>query len=386
MYTNIIMNGKNILNQLINKQLINVKNIANNSAKIQIRFNHQMVSYNRSPPKVLITGSLGQLGTGLAKVMREKYGTENVIMSDIVKAPKHIVESGPFIYADIMDFKNLQEIVVNHRIDWLIHFSALLSSVGEYNVPLAMRVNIEGLHNVLELSRQYNLRLFVPSTIGAFGPTSQRVPSTPDFCVQRPQTIYGVSKVHAELIGEYYCQKFGLDFRCLRFPGVISADTNPGGGTTDYAVSIFHDALKFAKYECYLNPDTRLPMMYIDDCLNSLVTIMETPEDKLKQRTYNVNAISFTPNELVAAIQRYVPQFQVTYKPDARQQIADSWPQILDDINARREWGWSHKYDLDALCATMFALLQPKYNSPYLRTTNNQIPHESQKTFAATAY
>merc|ERR1712223_1513396 len=246
-----------------------------------------------NPPRVLITGGLGQLGTGLARELRKLHGEETVILSDIVKPGDEELAKGPFVFADVLDFKCLQEIVVNHRIDWLIHFSALLSAVGENNVPLAVRVNIEGLHNVIELSKQYKLKLFVPSTIGAFGPESPRNP-TPNLCIQRPKTIYGVSKVHAELLGEYYNRRFGTDFRSLRFPGVVSYDSAPGGGTTDYAVSIFHDALQTGKHKCYLRPDCMLPMMYIDD----------------------------------------------------RQKIADEWPQVFDDNQARMDWGWKHDYDL----------------------------------------
>lgn len=326
------------------------------------------------PPRILITGSLGQLGPGLAKLLRKKYGKTNVIMSDIIKPPKSTLRDGPYLYADILDFKCLQEIVVNYQIDWLIHFSALLSAIGEQNVPLAVRVNIEGLHNVMELAKQYRLKVFVPSTIGAFGPDSPRNP-TPDLTVQRPRTIYGVSKVHAELLGEYYFHRFGLDFRSLRFPGVISADTNPGGGTTDYAVQIFHDAISSGKFECYLRPDTRLPMMYVDDCLRSLVEMMETPSDRLRLRTYNVAAMSFTPEELADAVRKYFPQLQVKYKPDSRQAIADTWPQVFDDSRARRDWAWQHEYDLDKMCKIMFSVLKPKYengNSTEIRCSSTQ--------------
>ncbi|KAG8196682.1 hypothetical protein JTE90_006590 [Oedothorax gibbosus] len=312
-------------------------------------------------PRVLITGSLGQLGTGLAGKLRARYGADNIIMSDIIKAPQQILDAGPYIYADILDFKNLQEIIVNYRIDWLIHFSALLSAIGEDNVPLAMRVNIEGLHNVMELAKQYRLKLFVPSTIGAFGPDSPRNP-TPDLCVQRPRTIYGVSKVHAELLGEYYHYKYGLDFRCLRFPGVISGDTAPGGGTTDYAVVIFHEALRTGRFECYLDQDTQLPMMYIEDCLRSLIELMEAPRESLKLRTYNVAAISFTPRELAEAVRKHVPQLEVVYNPDHRQKIADSWPQVFEDKNARKDWGWKHEYGIDELCTAMINVLKPYYS------------------------
>lgn len=325
-----------------------------NSSRSHVR------KFSKDAPKILITGSLGQLGPGLAQLLRNKYGRDNVIMSDIIKPPKHAGNLEPYIFADILDFKCIQEIVVNYQIDWMIHFSALLSAIGEQNVPLAIRVNMEGLHNVMELAKQYKLRIFVPSTIGAFGPDSPRNP-TPDITIQRPRTIYGVSKVHAELLGEYYFHKFGLDFRCLRFPGIISADGNLGGGTTDYAVQIFHDALKTGAFQCYLKPDTRLPMMFVDDCLRSLIEIMETPAENLKLRTYNVSAMSFTPQELVQIVTKYVPDLRVDYKPDSRQAIADTWPQMLDDTRARNDWGWSHDYDLDKMCATMFETLQMTY-------------------------
>lgn len=311
------------------------------------------------PPKILITGGLGQLGIECAKLLRSQYGDDNVILSDIIKPSQAVIESGPYIFADILDFKGLQKIVVDHRIDWLIHFSALLSAVGEQNVPLAVRVNIEGVHNVIELAKQYNLRIFVPSTIGAFGPDSPRNP-TPNVTIQRPRTIYGVSKVHAELIGEYYYHKFGLDFRCLRFPGVISSDP-PGGGTTDYAVAIFHEALRTGKYQCYLRPDTRLPMMYIEDCLRALLEFMRAPSEQLKRRVYNVTAMSFTPEELVDKLSKYVPNLHVSYTPDSRQLIADSWPQVFDDSDARRDWNWQHKYDLDNLVNFMVKDVQENY-------------------------
>ncbi|KAM9273957.1 L-threonine 3-dehydrogenase, mitochondrial isoform 1-T3 [Cariama cristata] len=358
------------------------------------------VSFSESDhPRVLITGGLGQLGVGLAKLLRnikcsesspwsislsistptqlqsiickktafvaedldcdqkKRFGKNNVILSDIRKPADNVFYSGPFIYADILDYKNLREIVVNNRITWLFHYSALLSAVGEANVPLARAVNITGLHNVLDIAAEHNLRLFVPSTIGAFGPTSPRDP-TPDLCIQRPRTIYGVSKVHAELMGEYYHYRYGLDFRCLRYPGIISADSQPGGGTTDYAVQIFHDAVKTGKFQCNLKPDTRLPMMYIDDCLKATLEVMEAPAEALSMRTYNISAMSFTPEELAQEVQKHVPELQVTYNVDeVRQAIADSWPMNFDDRNARRDWGWKHDYDLPELVTTMFSFL-----------------------------
>ncbi|KAL1257448.1 hypothetical protein QQF64_010692 [Cirrhinus molitorella] len=281
-------------------------------------------------PRVLITGGLGQLGVGLAKLLRRQFGKYNVILSDIRKPSAHVYQSGPFIYSDILDYKNLREIVVNNRISWLIHYSVLLSAVGEDNVSLARDVNITGLHNVLDVATEHGLRLFVPSSIGAFGPTSPRDP-TPDLCIQRPQTIYGVSKVHAELMGEYYHHRYGLDFRCLRYPGIISGDSQPGGGTTDYAVQIFHNAVKTATLE-----------------------VLEAPAKTLSMRTYNISAMSFTPEELVQEIRKHLPDLQVTYEFDpVRQAIADSWPMVFDDSSARSDWGWKHDCGLPELVQTM---------------------------------
>ncbi|XP_014616838.1 PREDICTED: L-threonine 3-dehydrogenase, mitochondrial isoform X2 [Polistes canadensis] len=303
------------------------------------------ISDTKRSPRILITGGLGQLGTECAKLLRKNYGKDNVILSDIIKPTEENLANGPFIFADILDFKNLQKIVVDYRIDWLIHFSALLSAVGEQNVPLAVRVNIEGMHNVIELAKQYKLRIFIPSTIGAFGPDSPRNP-TPNITIQRPRTIYGVSKVHAELLGEYYHHRFNLDFRCLRFPGVISSDP-PGGGTTDYAVAVFHEAL---------------------------FQFLNTPNEKLQRRVYNVTAMSFTPEELFSEIIKHVPDLQISYKPDSRQHIAENWPQIFDDSEARKDWGWQHKYDLDKLVSAMIRDVSTHFLPKYrLKEVNSYV-------------
>ncbi|KAA0711160.1 L-threonine 3-dehydrogenase, mitochondrial [Triplophysa tibetana] len=311
-------------------------------------------------PRVLITGGLGQLGVGLAQMLRHQYGKENVILSDIRRPPNEVYNMGPFVYADVLDYKNLRELVVNNRITWLVHYSALLSAVGEANVALARTINITGLHNVLDLALENCLRLFVPSTIGAFGPSSPRDPA-PDLCIQRPRTIYGVSKVHAELMGEYLHHKYGLDFRCLRYPGVVSANTNPGGGTTDYAVQIFHDALSKGQHECYLRADTRLPMMHIPDCHRATVEFMQAPETRLSLRTYNIAAMSFTPEEVAGEIRKHLPNLRVTYNPDImRQTIADSWPVRFDDSNARQDWGWKPAYGLSEMVTDMLAAIREK--------------------------
>ncbi|XP_029104219.1 L-threonine dehydrogenase 2 isoform X3 [Scleropages formosus] len=309
-------------------------------------------------PRVLITGGLGQLGVGLAQMLRKHYGVDNVILSDIKKPSPEVFNSGPFVYADVLDYKNMKELVVNNRITWLIHYSAMLSAVGEVNVPLARKINITGLHNVLDLALENCLRLFVPSTIGAFGPSSPRDP-TPDLCVQRPRTIYGVSKVHGELMGEYLHHKYGLDFRCLRYPGIVSADTQPRGGTTDYAVQIFHAALTTGHFECYLRPDTRLPMMHISDCHRATLEFMQAPDRQLSLRTYNIAAVSFTPEEVAEEIRKHLPHLRVTYNPDlARQTIADNWPMRFDDSNARRDWGWRPAYSLPDLVVDVLGALR----------------------------
>ncbi|XP_062862820.1 L-threonine dehydrogenase 2 [Trichomycterus rosablanca] len=334
-----------------------------------LRLHHQDVSWSvrqirhwRSPetsdcpsdrPRVLITGGLGQLGVGLAQMLRQQYGRENVILSDIKKPPAEVFDMGPCVYADVLDYKKLRELVVNNRITWLVHYSALLSAAGEANFTLSRTINISGLHNVVDLALENSLRLFVPSTIGAFGPTSPRDPA-PDLCIQRPHTIYGVSKVHAELMGEYLHHKYGLDFRCLRYPGVISSTTNPGGGITDYAVQVFNDALTSGHHECYLRPQTRLPMMHISDCHRATVEFMQASDSQLSLRTYNIAAISFTPEEVVEEIRKHVPHLRVTYKPDpVRQNIADSWPLRIDDCNARSDWGWKPAFGLPELVRDM---------------------------------
>jgi len=308
--------------------------------------------------RIVITGGLGQLGQALASTLRARYGRDNVLLTDIVKPTNDVLADGPFAYADVLDYNAMKQLMVNHGADWLIHLSALLSAVGEKNVPLAIRVNIDGFHNALNLSNELGMRLFVPSTIGAFGEDSPKNP-TPDVCVQRPRTIYGVAKVHMELMGEYYNHKTGLDFRCLRYPGIISAHSAPGGGTTDYAVEIFHHALQGNDFVCGLQSDSRLPMMHIDDCINNTVKFMETPNEMLKQRTYNIGAMDFTPHEIFTEIRKHFPHFQMHYDVNPLlQSIADTWPDKFDSTNARRDWGMSHYYDLPRLVEDMFESLR----------------------------
>lgn len=317
---------------------------------------------DRSKPRILITGGLGQLGLNLARILRSSYGQENVLLSDIKKPEQNMTDVGPFVHADILNKSKLRELVVNHDITWLIHFSALLSAVGEMNMDLAVQINLNGLNNVFDVAREHQLRLFVPSTIGAFGANSPRNP-TPDDCIQQPNTIYGVSKVFAELMGMYLNHRYKLDFRSLRLPGVISPDVEPGGGTTDYAIHLFKYAIRGAPYKCYLNEETMLPMIYIDDCLRGIHEVMTAPIEKLNRRVYNLAGVSFNPVQLVAAVRKGMDRhglgaqksgFQVTYKSDFRQAIADTWPMVFDDSNARKDWNWKHHVDLDGMVDKMF--------------------------------
>ncbi|KAH7662490.1 Protein F08F3.4 [Aphelenchoides avenae] len=303
------------------------------------------------------------------------YGPNSVILSDISKRPEDHTDIAPFCYANVLDRNNIEEMIVNYNVDTLIHFSALLSAVGENNVPLALDVNVKGAQNILEVARAHRLKVFIPSTIGAFGPETPRV-RTPDLTIQRPKTIYGVTKVFAELLGEYYNQRFGLDFRSLRFPGIIS-NVKPGGGTTDYAIQIFYDALLYGRHKCYLKPDTELPMMYDTDCMASVVQLLFAPDEALSLRTYNVTGFSFTPEEIADGIRKHIPNFEMIYDVcPMRQQIADSWPQSLDDSCARRDWGWSPEYDLQTTVETMLEMVAMKLKQPpgSVNTTTTSTP------------
>lgn len=301
------------------------------------------ISHNS--PRILVTGSCGQVGTELLVQLREKYGAWNVIGTDVIQpSRKEVFGAGPFAYGNVLEYRAMEKLVVEHDINWVIHNSSILSAKGEQNLELAFQINFMGLKNMLELARHHKLRIFVPSSIAAFGPSTP-LDFTPNITIQRPTTIYGISKVFAELMGEYYHTKFGVDFRSLRYPGIISV-TLPGGGTTDYAVQIFFDALKTGKYTCFLKKDTRLPMMYMPDCIKGTMDFIDAPEHLLKSRTYNLSAFSFTPEELATEIRRHIPDLEVDYQPDFRQGIADTWPKVFDDSEARKDWGWDNAYKL----------------------------------------
>jgi len=315
--------------------------------------------------KVLVTGSLGQIGTELIPVLRKKYGQNNVIATDVRKAPQ---DFAPFQYLDVLDANSLSRLVVEHRIDLLIHNTGILSAAGERNPKLAMDINVLGVQNALEVARQHNLKVFIPSSIAAFGLSSPKV-KTPDLTIMRPSTIYGVTKVYAELLGEYYFSKYGVDFRSIRYPGVISNKALPGGGTTDYAVEIFYEALKTGEYNCFLSADSELPMMYMPDCIKSTIDLIEAPAKDLQSRTYNVTAFSFTPAQLAKSIQKFIPKFTISYKPDFRQAIADSWPKSLDDSGAKKDWKWKPDFDLDAMTKDMLIQLRAKLQSENPKAT-----------------
>lgn len=311
--------------------------------------------------RILVTGALGQIGSELTVSLRKKYGNENVVASDVNEANEETKAIGPCEIVDVLDRKAIERVVDQYKIDTIYHLGAILSAVGEKNPQLAYQINMNGFFNILEVARERKLeRVMVPSSIAAFGPDSPKE-NTPNDTILRPNTMYGVTKVAGELLGNYYVKRFGLDVRGVRFPGIISYKTLPGGGTTDYAVEIFYEAIKNKKYTSFLNEDSKLPMMFMSDAIKALMDLAEAPFDSLKHHCdYNVAAVSFTPKELVSAIQKRIPEFTCEYKSDYRQEIADSWPASLDDTCARKEWGWSNEYGMDEMVDLMLEKIQEK--------------------------
>lgn len=312
--------------------------------------------------RILIIGAAGQIGSELTMALRKRYGNDNVIAAGHKTKPsKKLLESGPFVYLDCRKYGSIEKFVKEYGIDTIFHLAAILSAVGEANPQLAWDVNINGLYNALEVAREYDCALFTPSSIGVFGPTTP-LDNTPQDTIQRPNTIYGVTKVAGELLCDYYYQRFGVDTRGLRYPGLISYETLPGGGTTDYAVEIFYAAIKEKKYTCFLKEGTYLDMMYMPDAINSAIKLMEADSRKLKHRNAsNVTAMSFAPEHLYAEIKKIIPEFTMDYKVDpVRQAIAESWPNSMDDSAAREEWGWKPEYDLPAMTKDMLEKLSQK--------------------------
>ncbi len=310
--------------------------------------------------QVLITGALGQLGSELASALRSRYGNDEVILTDIRSDPKtELTEAGPYHALDCRDGESLIDLVRRYRVKRIYHLAALLSAVGETRPDDAWDININGLRTVLEVARSENCAVFTPSSIGAFGPNTPK-DYTPQDTIQRPTSVYGITKVTGELLCDYYYRRYGIDTRGVRFPGIISNVTPPGGGTTDYAVEIYYAAVREKRYRCFLKGDTYLDMMYMPDAVKAAIDIMEADPARLRHRNaFNVTAMSFSPEEQAAYIRKYIPEFEITYDIDpVRQAIANSWPNTLEDYAARVEWGWEPQYDLDAMTRDMLTVLR----------------------------
>lgn len=312
----------------------------------------------RTAKNVLVTGSAGQIGTELVAALRARHGAANVLATDVVRPPAALAASGPFETLDVTDGGAVAGLIRRRGINEIYHLAAILSATGEKNPALAWRVNMAGLYNVLEAARENGVgRVFSPSSIAVFGPATPRE-ATPQDTVLSPTTMYGVTKVAGEQLCDYYVLKYGLDVRGCRFPGIISHQALPGGGTTDYAVAIFYEAVKHNRYTSFLRADTRLPMMYMPDCLKSVLDLMAADFSRLKHHSnFNIAAMSFSAGELAAEIRKRRPEFVCTYAPDFRQAIADSWPVSIDDSAARAEWDWRPGYDLSRMTEDMLAVL-----------------------------
>ncbi len=305
---------------------------------------------------ILVTGARGQIGSELTTALRAHYGPDRVVATDVRLPAAGAADDGIFELMDCLDPHHITRVMQRHEIGTIYHLAALLSAVGEAKPSQAWDINVNGLYHMLEAARQYRCSLFFPSSIGAFGASTPPV-DTPQVTIQRPTTMYGVTKVAGELLCDYYFARFGVDTRGLRFPGLISHETEPGGGTTDYAVDIFHYAVAHKRYVCYLRPDTSLDMMFMPDAVRAMIELMEADPERLRHRNaYNLSAMAFTPAELVAEIQRHVPDFDADYVVDpVRQAIADSWPERMDDSAAREEWGWKPRFGFAETIAEMLS-------------------------------
>ncbi|UKN00910.1 NAD-dependent epimerase/dehydratase family protein [Paracrocinitomix mangrovi] len=303
--------------------------------------------------KILVIGSSGQIGTELVTALREKFGNDAVVASDIKEVSND--DSGPFEVLDVMDMEKLTAIVDKHGINEIYLLAALLSATAEKNPKFAWDLNMIGLFNVLNLAKEGKInKVFWPSSIAVFGPSTPKH-NTPQFTIMEPTTVYGISKLAGERWCEYYAKNYNVDVRSIRYPGLISYASLPGGGTTDYAVDIFYSAKKGEKFSCFLKADTPLPMMYMEDAIRATIDLMEAPAEKVKVRSsYNIAGMSFTPEEIFNAVKRLRPDFEIEYQPDFRQKIADSWPGSIDDSKAAEDWGWKAKFDINDLAQIMF--------------------------------
>ena len=308
---------------------------------------------------ILVLGASGQIGTELTQKLRILYGNNNVIASDIREGSEEMMTSGPFEIIDATDKETILKIVQKYNVNQVYLLAAMLSATAEKHPQKAWNLNMNSLLAVLDLAKEKHIKqIYWPSSIAVFGPTTPKE-NTPQKTVMEPSTVYGISKVSGEFWCNYYFEKFGVDVRSLRYPGIISWKTKPGGGTTDYAVDIYFKALENKKYECFLSENTRLPMMYMDDAVNATIELMMAKSEDIKIRNgYNLAAIDFTPKEIASEIKKHIPDFEITYKPDFRQQIADSWPQSIDDSKARKDWNWQHKFDLKSMTESIIKNLK----------------------------
>jgi len=306
--------------------------------------------------KILVTGAAGQIGIELTAALREKYGTENVMAIDIRET--EVAKTGPFKICNILDLNKYKKIVNDNNIGTVYHLAAILSATGEKNPKLCFDINMNGLQNVLEVAREYNQKIFCPSSIAVFGPDVPKE-NTPQNVALNPTTVYGLTKVAGELLCDYYFNKYNVDIRGIRYPGLISWKNKPKGGTTDYAVEIYFGASQNEKYECFVNEETRLPMMYMPDAIRATLELMDAPLESLKHHSnYNLSGMSFSAAELAKSIQKVIPNFQCTFKPDSRQEIADSWPVSINDDAAKNEWGWKPTFDITTMTKDMLKNLR----------------------------
>lgn len=312
-------------------------------------------------PKILIIGACGQIGSELTIKLREKYGSAQVIASDIREGEGVLMSSGPFEILDATNTSDLEDVILHYDINQVYLMAAMLSATAEKFPMKGWQLNMNTLFNVLNLAKDHKIKqIFWPSSIAVFGLSTPKH-LTPQQTIMEPTTVYGISKQTGERWCAYYYNRYGVDVRSLRYPGLISYKTQPGGGTTDYAIEIFHEALREKQYTCFLKEDTALPMMYMDDAIKATIQIMSAPPDQIKLRSsYNLSALSITPKDLANSIRTYIPEFKIDYKPDFRQAIADSWPSSIDDSSSRQDWGWEHQYDLEQIAEEMIEGLKPK--------------------------
>jgi nucleoside-diphosphate-sugar epimerase len=313
--------------------------------------------------KVLVIGASGQIGSELTMALRAVHGNENVFATDIKQAPQDIIESGPFQILDVLNGSALNAFVVRNKITQVYHLAAVLSGNAEKLPIPSWEINMNGLLNVLNIAKEVGVkRVFWPSSIAVFGNTTPKI-NTPQLTVMEPSTVYGISKLAGERWIEYFNNKYGVDTRSVRYPGLISYKTEAGGGTTDYAVEIFYDAIKNKRYECFLKSDATLPMMYMADALDATIGLMQADRSKLTVKSsYNLAAISFSPAEIAAEIKKHIPEFEIVYEPDFRQAIAESWPQSIDDSVAQKDWGWKFRYGLKEMTEVMLTEISKKFN------------------------